>query len=192
MREHGIDDRSGGRGFTLIELLVVLAVFSLVLVVLTGGVSFASRAWKTQERLIDHQGDFSSLETVLRRLIASGRGFKGDAGSLSFVGAMPRTLGRPGLYDIELSTSGDRLVLAWRRHVSDQAAPGEKTETVLASGIADLGLAYYDASVAQWTDQSTDAAKTPALIKLSVQTTENGRRSWPPLVVAPMIEPPPQ
>jgi prepilin-type N-terminal cleavage/methylation domain-containing protein len=189
MLERSIGDPKRDCGFTLIELLVVLAVFSLVLVVLTGGVSFASRAWKTQERLIDRQGDFGSLAKALRRIIASGRDFKGDAGSLAFIGALPRALGQPGQYDIELKTSDDRLVLAWRRHAFGAASTEPMTETELAGSVAGLDLAYYDAGVAQWSDHSADPPNAPALIRLSVHMIESRRRSWPPLVVAPMIEP---
>jgi general secretion pathway protein J len=185
-RGNGGSKRDGG--FTLIELLVVLAVFSLVLVVLNGGVSFASRAWKRQEQLIDHQGDFSALENVLRRMISTGHDFKGEAGSLAFVGSLPRALGQPGQYDIELSSSRDRLIIAWRRHTVGAASPGEMTETELTGSVAALDLTYYDAGAAQWSDHSTDATKTPALIRLAVQMSDSRRRSWPPLIVAPMIE----
>ena len=188
MPERGIGDLKRNGGFTLIELLVVLAVFSLVLVVLTGGVSFASRAWKTQERLIDRQGDYGSLENALRRIIASGHDFKGDAGSLAFIGALPRALGQPGQYDIELRTSDDRLVMAWRRHVVGAASKDTMTETELTGSVAGLDLAYYDAGTATWSDHSADPPSSPALIRLSVQMIESRRRSWPPLVVAPMIE----
>ncbi len=191
MAERGLGGEKHDRGFTLIELLVVLAVFSLIVVVLSGTVSFASRAWRTQERLVDRQGDYGSVENALRRLIASGRDFKGDPGSLAFVGALPRALGRPGQYDMQLKISDGRLVLAWRPHAppaSDGA--GDVTETELSGSVADIHLEYYDAGTAQWTDNSADPGKPPALIRLAVQVVDDHRRSWPPFVVAPRIERP--
>ena len=43
------------------------------------------------------------------------------------------------------------------------------TETELTGSVAALDLTYYDAGAAQWSDHSTDATKTPALIRLAVR-----------------------
>src|ERR1051326_7464806 len=94
----------GAAGFTLMELLIVIVIFGMIQLMLFGGVRFAGRAWDMQERRIDRQGDFSAVQTVLRQMIASGRGFEGDGGTLRLVGALPKSLKRGGLFDIEIKT----------------------------------------------------------------------------------------
>lgn len=189
-----VDPRRGlgaAGGFTLIELLIVITILSLILVALTSGVRFAGRAWETQERRIDEQGDLNAVQNVLSQLIASGQSFEGDGISLRFVAAMPRALARGGLYDVELRTAADRLVLAWRPHFNGPARATEPTETELFKGVFDFEITYLLAQgtgPAIWLPALKDKAKPPVLVRIALQTAA-GRR-WPPLVVAPMIEAP--
>ena len=184
-------DEGAAGGFTLLELLVVITLLSLILVALTSGVRFAGRAWDTQEHRIDEHGDVNAVQNAVSQLIASGQSFEGGAGSLRFVAAMPKALARGGLYDIELMTEADRLVLSWRPHFNGPAAEIAPTETELLKGVSNLDLLYFLAQgtgPATWQSELKDKDKPPLLIRLALQTADG--RQWPPLVVAPMIEAP--
>ena len=184
-------------GFTLLELLVVLVIFSMIVVALTSGIRLAGRAWSMQERMIDRQDDVGAVQRQLRLLIAGGRHFKGDPGSLSFVAALPAALDRPGLFDIELTTSGDRLILDWTRHVPPDPAsagvPPDKAETDLMKRVSRLDLSYYygpaPCKPGEWHERVGDKSPPPALVGIAIELPEQGGRHWPPLAIAPRIEP---
>lgn len=184
--------RPGSGGFTLLELMIALAIFSMVVLILTGGMRFAGRAWEAQEQRIDRQDDLGSLQNLLRSLIAAGRRFKGDDTSVTFVGAMPLALARPGLFDITLQSADDQLVMVWRSEARPGAVPEEMATTALARGVTGLDISYYvtDAQGQSGTwSASIDAHHPPALVRIVLLLAPGDSRHWPPLVVAPMIEP---
>jgi prepilin-type N-terminal cleavage/methylation domain-containing protein len=172
-------------GFTLLELLVVIAVFGLILAALTAGVRFAGQAWEIQQRRAERQGDLDAVQNVLRQLIASGIGFQGNAVSLHFVSTLPLALARAGLYDVELRMTAGSLVLAWRPHFKGPAQNLEETETELTKGVTDIALSYSTAA-GGWQRVSQDRNAPPALIRVALELGDG--RTWPPLIVAPMIE----
>jgi prepilin-type N-terminal cleavage/methylation domain-containing protein len=185
-------------GFTLIELLVVIVILSLIVTALTAGVRFAGRAWQTEERLMDRQGDLIAVQTVLRQMLISGRNFTGDDGDLHFVGVLPRALDRGGLFDIEIKTDNDRMVMVWRPHFkgtrTDAAQAGDdQTETNLVTDIAHLEFSYFVPDPAtgagSWEPVVTEQSKLPSMIRIMLKLA-NGR-AWTPLVAAPMIDSPP-
>jgi len=189
-------------GFTLIELLVVVMIMSMIVVALTAGQRFAVRAWQTQERQIDQQADVGAVQNALRQIILAGRAFDGGDDDLKLVGSLPRGLNRGGLYDIELKTDEDRLIMSWRPHFSGPQAPVEPTTALLAKGVSKFELSYYTtapppggqaatpapSSANQWQESSRDKSKPPALVKVSMSLSQ-GR--WLPLIVAPMLDAPP-
>jgi len=191
-------DRRGRRGFTLIELLVVLVILSMIVMALTAGQNFALRAWRTQERQIDQQADVGAVQNALRQILLSGREFDGGDTSVKLVGALPRGLNRGGLYDIELKTDEDRLIMVWRPHFKGPQPPADPTTALLAKGVSDFALSYYAAvpppggqpapasdSPKQWQTSARDKSKPPALIKVTMGLSQ-GR--WLPLIVAPMLD----
>ncbi len=187
----GSSARQSSGGFTLLELLIALAIFGLVVAILTSGVRFSGRAWDAQERHLDRQDDLAALQNSLRSLIASGRDFKGGPDSLEFVATMPRALNISGLFDIELATVDERLVISWRPHLRPGATPQPMTQTELARGIAGLDLRYFvmdDKHQSGGWSGSLGAKQTPKLVEVVVLLPEADQRSWPPLVIAPMIE----
>ena len=176
-------------GFTLLELLIVITIMGMIMVALTGGVRFAGRAWESQERIIAGQGDSDAVENVLRQIIASGRSFEGDASSMRFIGTLPRALARSGLFDLELKTSDDRLVLDWKPHFKGPSVAADPTETELAKNISGVEFAYFfaaDQNQGGWQRVAKDKEKSPSVIAIAVQSGDG--RHWPPLTVAPMIE----
>lgn len=178
------DPRSMEKGFTLIELLVSIAILGLILVALMGGLRFAGRAWSMQERRVDRQGDINAVETMLRQLIASGNRFEGNPVAMKFVGRLPAALERGGLYDLELYSGGERLVLSWRPHFKGPSEDLKRDQAVLLGGIGSVTLSYYVAGLG-WSTIANDKLK-PQLVQLSLQFTDG--RKWPSLVVAPAID----
>lgn len=187
--------RSGarrGQGFTLLELLIGLAILSLVIVMLTRGVQFAGRAWETQERRIDRADDLGSLQSVLRSLIAAGSEFQGNASSLEFTGEMPRALELSGLFDIELMVSEGRFEIAWRPHLRPGAVPASLNRTELARGVDGLAVSYFvidpHQGAGNWSSTLLDTKHPPSLVRIVLLLPEQDGRTWPPLVVAPLVE----
>ena len=178
-------------GFTLIEVLVSVAILGLILTALTGGVSFAGRAWTTQETRIARNGDLDSVLTVVRRLVASGRDFDGDEAGLSFVCRLPDALALRGLFECELRLDSDRLVLAWRPHRKTPELV-EFTVTELAAHVTDLHLDYFtsgEGGALGWGDSVKPDDGPPRLVSVALSTLDGASRAT--LIVAPQIEEPP-
>ena len=153
---------------------------------LGGGVRFAGRAWLTQERRSAGLDDQDAAQAVIRELIASGRTFEGDRASLRFVAPLPRALARAGLYDIDLHTAGEQLVLDWKpRFNGSNATSLDSTETELARNVTELSFAYF-VSPLGWQSATPDKTKPPGLIRVTLRTG-NGSY-WPALIVAPMLD----
>jgi prepilin-type N-terminal cleavage/methylation domain-containing protein len=191
----------GRQGFTLIELMIVLIIMSLIVIALTAGQRFAFRAWQSQERQIEQQADVGAIQNALRQILMTGREFQGDDVSLRLVGNLPLSLNRGGLFDIELKTDEDRLVLSWRPHFKGPTSVAEPTFAVLAKGVSAFGLSYFEAAQsvvvagqeapaaaatpAQWQKSIPDKAKPPILIRVALRLSQG---QWSPLIVAPMLD----
>ena len=174
-------DRSRSQsGFTLLELLVAIAILGLIVVALTGGLRFAGQAWELQQRKGLRQGDLDSVQNALRNLIAQSHDFRGDAFAVQFVGTPPAALARGGLYDMQLSASGDRLVLSWRPHFTGPATNLPQNQAVLAEGMTAFKLDYFIAP-AGWRMAVAKGGK-PGLVRIAAQFGDG--RNWPPLLVA--------
>jgi len=171
-------------GFTLLELLIATTILGLMLVALTGGVRFAGQAWDTQQRRSNLSGDLDAVQNVLRQLITSGSTFDGNESALRFVSALPLALARGGLYDVELRASGGRLLFSWKPHFKGPMLTHAPTEIELTKGVTGFALSYYIPPHGWQRVAKSDMAR-PTLVRVNVQLGEG--RTWPPLVVAPMI-----
>ena len=173
---------NGEAGFTLLELLVAVTTLGLIMVALAEGVHFSGRAWRSWERQSSQQGDVGAVQTVLRQMIVSGQDFKGQPGSLKFVGKVPAALARGGLFDIELRCDGDRLILSWKPHFDGPNSRSDQEEMGILDGIVTANFAYYFEGWQPLTDGQT---KPLQLVTLQARLA-NGR-VWTPFVVAPVL-----
>jgi|GEM_PF-4329384 len=169
-------------GFTLLELLIAITILGLIMVALAQGVHFSGRAWRSWESRNGQQGDVDAVQTVLRQMIVSGQDFKGQPGTLKFVGRLPAALARGGLFDIALSCDGDRLVLSWKPHFDGPNRRPDQEETGILEGIVTANFAYYFDSWQPLTDGQT---KPLQLVTIQARLA-NGRvwnslwrRCWP-------------
>lgn len=176
--------QSGQAGFTLLELLIAITIFSLILVALSGGVQFAGNAWRKQEAQITRQGDINAVQSALRQLLASGREFDGNAQQLKFLGFMPTALARGGLYDVELSRSGDRIVMSWKPHFKGTTTGLPRDDAELLDGVESFELSYHSAQQG-W--QSLVTGKTGPIDLIAIKARISRGRSWPALVISPAI-----
>jgi general secretion pathway protein J len=172
-------------GFTLLELLIVITILGLILTALSSGVRFAGQAWRMQQSRSARQGDLDSVQNVVRGLLVSGTAFDGDSGSLRFVSTLPAALGRAGLYDLDLHTTSDILVLAWRPHFKGPSQQTGAGEAELTKDVAGMELSYYYSATAGW-EHASHKNKSPALVEVTLVLSDG--RVWPSLVAAPMVD----
>lgn len=207
---------AAARGFTLVELLVALTLLGLLMVALFGGLRLGARAWEVSgERLEDTsrlQVIHEFLHTRLSQtypLEVTGRAgqprlaFRGGPDALSFVTLLPEHMGA-GVHrlTLRLVERDDRLHLAlsWRPFAAtpdaeaneDEASSSE--ERLLLRDIAGLELGYFGALAPReppvWSESWHDALlRLPQLIRVRVIFPAGDRRSWPVLIVRPMIDP---
>jgi general secretion pathway protein J len=183
-----MNTRHANGGFTVLELLIVIIIFSMIALMLVNGQRFALRAWETQERQLQVQGDVGAIQNALRQLLVAGRNFQGDDQSLHWTGPLPHALNRAGLFDIDLTLDDTTLKMAWRPHFTGPMPKADPERTSLARDVQGFKLLYYiqqDQAPAQWAETATKDKK-PILIQIGARLAQ-GR--WPPLVVAPKLEP---
>ncbi len=177
--------RNAQAGFTLLELLISITILSLILLALSGGVHFAGQAWRAQEQRSARQGDVNAVQTVLRQMIASGQGFRGNALQLKFTGKLPAALARGGLFDIALDAAGGALILSWEPHFKGPATRSGEGEAKLLDGLTSFAFGYYNPALG-WQRAASDKTKRPLLIAMGGRLS--GGQTWPPLTVAPILD----
>lgn len=184
-------------GFTLLEILAALAVFGMVLALLTQGVQFGLRATRLQAAAHDRNGDLAAVDRALRRMVALAdpgtypepATLHGTAQLLSFTTELPlHGDGQTQRADVTLSAEAGRLLLRWtpHRHAELYGGAPEVQEVVMLDGVERLDLAYWasGAWVPAW-----NADKLPALVRIRLVFPPATGRRWPPLVVEPVREP---
>jgi general secretion pathway protein J len=199
-------------GFTLLELLVAITLLGLLMVVLLGGLRLGARAWEVTETRLDDSARMQVVQDFVRQRLAqalpwwaideSGRQwllFHGEPDRLEFVAQLPEHLGG-GFHEFALlldaSGATRDLVVRWRRIAApDEAAAGDVPfQKVLLPDVEDLDFAYFGTPGADqpagWLDRWSDLDGLPTLLRMTVRFAPEDPRSWPELIVRPMIDVP--
>jgi general secretion pathway protein J len=187
-------------GFTLLEILVALAVFGFLLLGLSQTVRFGLVAWHQEARLSDGKTDLEAVDRSLRQIIENLT--PADEGARTAIeGSATALTGRTRLrvpgsgldaipIEAGLAVSGTRLVLRWRpyHHGEPLRAAPPPQETELMSGVARLGISYWQSS-GVWASAWKEP-ELPLLIRLRVTFTGEHPPRWPDIVVAPLLSRP--
>lgn len=204
-------DKRRERGFTLLELLIAITLFGLIMALLFGGLRFGTRVWEAGAKNVGESAEIRVVQAFIRREISQvyagaspvkGAGirtaFEGAPKSMTFAALLPAHLGLGGFYLIGIGADGDggekRLVVTWRPiklGIEEVPSEGEVGKTVLVERISDVTFSYYGPNeqglLPHWQDRWEEAEVPPSLVRVDVEFFDDDRRSWPDLVVAPMI-----
>lgn len=195
--------RKSCTGFTLLELMVALALLSLLLVVLYGGLRLVGRGSTVGIERVERVADAHAVRDLLRRQLRQSQAvmvddpergrvvlFEGSAEKIRFAGPMLAHLGFGGLYEQRLEigdAAGDQtLQLSWRPlfELDDEEALEPQTR-VLIEPLETFEVEYFGAAqpgdTAEW--QATwEAPKLPLLVRILIATDAG---AWPELIVRP-------
>jgi general secretion pathway protein J len=198
------------RGFTLLEVLVAVTLLGLLMVALLGGVRLGVRAWEASGTRLDDDARLSAVQDFLRERLTQARlsevsaatmrtgpAFHGERDRLSFVTMMPEHLGegleRMILTLAKASDGADLNVEWWPANLGDDpdAVRAAVHSRVLLTHVAELRFAYFGQVAAKqppiWTEVWNQRS-LPLLVRVQLGFPERDARSWPDLIVRPMID----
>jgi general secretion pathway protein J len=182
-------------GFTLLEVLVALAMFALLMGMLTSGVRLVMRSYETGTQQTDRLSQLAVVLDVLRDQIGNARmgipgrseeqgpSFIGALDHLEFVGSLPSQFAVGGLQTIFIGLrpgKGERdLVVRWRPYEEgpidaiEQPRRGEDEDaSVLLDHVQKVEIAYYGAPDPDrgpaWLDEWRQPDYPPNLVRLRV------------------------
>lgn len=184
--------KSDPRGFTLAEVLVALVIFSLAMVVVSGGIERGAAVWsRTQVKMSDAEtlaaigrvlGDLS-LRAYPEATLAedsTDRSASGSAQHFTFVAEFPAYPDRAGYYLVELrlveTEDGVDLVLR-RQEASSGDTPAmsqasSRTSTI-AVGLEQASFSFLErvrqTGAYQWGPSWDDPSSLPELMKVSLR-----------------------
>jgi general secretion pathway protein J len=196
-------------GFTLVELLVAVSLLALLMVVLAGGMSLATKRFTQHPERMDRAQRIAAAQDFLLTTLADARplldqdagaariAFAGGPTQLLFLAPAPESTPTGGLMAYGLrfnppSPSADgRLELGAR--LFDVPAGASGRTTVLLDHVAKVQLSYYGTVSREtrpgWNDE-WDAARTlPSLARIAVAFSDG--TTMPDLVVALRLAGPP-
>lgn len=200
------------RGMTLLELLIAMVLLGFIVTLLFAGFRLASQAWDGVDAHATRTADQQLARAALRRIVTTlqpVRWRKGNNLPLAFIGesARLRAVGpltaqgeAAGLRVFELAVESvsvtgaarQRVVLrqaplAWDAEAFDEPLAGAADQIVL-DDLTEARFAYFGSddgrAAARWHDAWPDASRMPALVRISLQSTDAG---WQDLVAAPVV-----
>ena len=198
-------------GFTLLELIVAMTLLGLIVALLFGGLRFGARVWEAADQRIDESSELQVVQSFMRRRLGQATplalpdsrvtrrvAFEGTPESVTFAALMPAHLGLGGFYWLSFyadeSSDGRRLVASWRlfQPERDAFAEAEAVEkTVLVDRISAVEFSYFGprdrGQSPEWRDRWEEIGSLPTLVSVRVSFAGSDGRSWPGLVVAPML-----
>lgn len=196
-------------GFTLVEILVAITLLGLLMAALFGGVQLGVRAWEASEERLDEGSRLTTVHGFLRERLAqaylldelvpdtnAGPAFAGEPDRLSFVTLMPEHLGggfQRMVLAVTAAAEGSDLAVTWWPAELDDAAldPDAVRSRALLADVAELRLAYFGSvgrdQPAAWHDVWAQPV-LPQLVRVQLRFPDQDVRSWPDLIVRPMID----
>jgi general secretion pathway protein J len=198
------------RGFTLLEILVAITLLGLLMAALLGGVRLGVRAWEMSGARLDRGARLTAVQDFLRerltqaRLsdpsvapVGAGPAFRGEPDRLSILTLMPEHLGagmeRMILTLTKVAAGADLSIEWWPADLGDDpdAVRDAAHSRVLLTGVADLRLAYFGQleprQAPVWSDAWAQPS-LPLLVRVQLGFPDRDGRSWPDLIVRPMID----
>jgi hypothetical protein len=177
---------------------------------LLGGVRLGVRAWETNGARLEDDARLVAVHDFLRERLIEARlsetspptnqtrpAFRGERDRLSFVTLMPEHLGvGPERMILALTKAGDGADLSvewWTADLGDDPdAVGDGLQSrVLLAHVAELRFAYFgqvESKEAPIWSESWNQPFLPLLIRVQLRFPDQDARSWPDLIVRPMIE----
>jgi general secretion pathway protein J len=198
-------DQSRDDGFTLVELLVSLAVFSLVAVLLSSGLSFGARTLERNTIAAERAQELRRVQQLLRTQIegiyprskGEGRGrlvdFEGMRDQVVYWSTLPQAFGKGGYVKTRLyfdqEASGFALKIAWCLQ-QDGTSSGEMdcSDRTLIDDVKRVAFTFYDeernADLVRWKERQD----LPSLVKIDVEFSDDDPRVWPEFAARPRID----
>jgi general secretion pathway protein J len=196
-------------GFTLVEILVAITLLGLLMAALFGGVQLGVRAWEASEERLDESSRLATVQGFLRERLAQAYlledlapradavpPFMGEPDRLSFVTLMPEHLGggfqRMVLAVTAAAEESDLTIAWWPAELDDAAVDPEVLRSrALLAGVAELRLAYFGSvernQPPAW-HEVWGQPDLPQLVRVQLRFPDQDVRSWPDLIVRPMID----
>jgi general secretion pathway protein J len=193
-------------GFTLVEILVAITLLGLLMAALFGGVQLGVRAWEAGEERLDESSRLVTVQGFLRERLAQAYqleelaprvdAFAGEPDRVSFVTLMPEHLGggfqRMTLAVTAAADGADLAVTWWPAELDDAAVgPDDLRSRALLADVAELRLAYFGPvgrnEPPAW-HEAWEQPVLPQLVRVQLRFPDQDVRSWPDLIVRPMID----
>jgi general secretion pathway protein J len=185
-------------GFTLIELVVAMVILAAMLMLLYGGLSFASRGWDAGDATGRRMADRRIGENFLRRELSEmfpmrwkeptilKFAFEGEKDHIRFVSSRPAGISQGGLslvaIDVQDEGRGSRVRnLVMRRSMPDDEqksfAPLDAAQpTVLLAGVESATFEYFgaenDFTQPQWTDSWKWSFRMPEMVRVHIRDAD--------------------
>jgi general secretion pathway protein J len=196
-------------GFTLVEILVAITLLGLLMAALFGGVQLGVRAWEASEERLDESSRLATVQGFLRERLAQAYlleelapradarpAFAGEPDRLSFITLMPEHLGggfQRMVLAVTAADEGSDLAVTWWPAELDDAAVGPDAlrRRALLAHVAELRLSYFGSvernQPPAW-HEVWEQPVLPQLILVQLRFPDRDLRSWPDLIVRPMID----
>jgi general secretion pathway protein J len=190
-------------GFTLVEVLIGLALTAMLMTLIANGVRLGTSAWSRAEVVTGDMDDIETVQGLMRRAIVQAQPafasadpkdltivFAGEPNAMTIVAPQPATQGQGPWTLQRFSLDQSALLLSWRPvPLAGQANPVRQDR--LLDRVAGLKFSYFGAPgpdlPPQWQDRWVERQALPNLIRVSIERTGIGRRTWPDLVVATRV-----
>ena len=192
------------RGFTLIEVMLAMILVGLIIAIGVGGIRMSRKAAETGEHRIEAINAVRTTQEFLRKQLSrtlplafdvdrtEGKNhvFVGEDREVTFVAPMPGYLSKGGPYVQRLALERDRLNFYHRILISEEEDEAEVV--TLLDRIRRGGFEYRgideEGKLGDWEDEWEDPARTPMMVRLSLEFQDGTYMRWPVLEVPLLID----